>query len=381
MHFYTSLFLVMISDEMNNTTKLHVTSIVDIHLEHSIILVMFYMTIALMSIVANGIVVAATYFITNRSCGTKICLQLSLSHLVSGSIILTLQGQGDTWLLQNDLCIFKLVVSAFWRISIILFTFLATLESYVNTRRHLKRDQTARTPIKDWSGTKITIIWLCSLAIGLFSFFLSFKTNSKVCISFQHSYKALVQIYYGFIFWMLLSMFFVNVLYVRLYKRQLQIQGVYQSNPPPDLNKVELRFSRCSFKLFHVIVLLWLPYLIYAFCLSSIGSQYTKTNEKSYQVLKVCHLTTFLSSLLQPSMIIRYNEEYGVLLSNMDQIRRKLVRIKKTTPHSGALASSGNQFDLKGFDQSVPSNDREKKRSICWRVLATVDQSAVETNC
>jgi len=293
-------------DVSNSTTNY----IKDNKLERSIFVMTVYTIFGVMSLVSNGVVIICAYYVHNRSCGTKICANISLSNILASVVVLPIHGQGDAWLLRERMCLVIQVVTTTWRVSILFLTLLAVLESYKRMLRHYRKRHTAGTD-KIWTDTKIIIAWMCACAIGLFSFFFTFiKPSRPLCVLYQHSYPALVQAYFSFIVLIFLIMLGIAICYMWLVRKQIKIENVYRTDPsPPEDSNEDLIFCRCGLLLFYAIFILWLPYIVYILYLSAWGEIYL--NRTSYTTLKVLQVISFLSSLVQPSVTMRHNVQMG----------------------------------------------------------------------
>ena len=314
---------------MNTSTHTGARNGSSLFFDKNLAVILMYSISSVIAFILNGAVMLSAYLIRDRSCGTKISANISFNNILGSAIIVPLNGQGDSWLLQEHMCLFMIVLTTMWRLTALFLTLLALLEAYRRMYRHYRK-RGPTNPNKNWTETKIIVAWMCACAMSLFSFLFSSIQRRPLCLPFQHSYVGLIQAYYGFILVCLLGMLALNLSYIYVVRKQTLLEETYRTGPAesPQHGVADLSFCTCGLYVFHAIFLLWLPYIGYMLYLTPRQHKYQRKeyqdNIGSYTGIKVLQSLSYATCLVQPAIVLKHNHQVTDYLKGRTRVKKIL---------------------------------------------------------
>ena len=303
--------------EMNTSNFTNNTIVNKLSSTNNILEITFFTSLAVPSVILNAIVFVAAFYVRNRSISTKFSVNLSISNLIAAVFIIPLYGQGDTWLLENNLCHAVLAILTSWRSSCVFLTTVFVFEGYMQMRRNYNvDDEESRTHNKDCLNVKVLILllWISAAALGLFSAMSISITDNSLCTSYQHAHKELIFCYLTFIIIIpLLAMVCITVSHKRLSIRYFRSVGIYGGTPRTSLHE-DTQYAYCASRLFYAIILLWAPHTIYMYCIIAWDTKTIYFSELMYKTIKTFQWLSYSSCLVQSLVIIKYNKQINAVV-------------------------------------------------------------------
>ena len=139
--------------------------------------------------VLNVIIVLAVVSIKRPYICTQISLHLGISNAIGSVLVVILQGFGDTWLIEHNVCHLFLVFKSFWCISVMLLMCFLVYESFFKTKSRLnslQKGEDIDKATENCLNVRFTIIlvWVSSCTVAFITFLLlTDSLNSTLCIS------------------------------------------------------------------------------------------------------------------------------------------------------------------------------------------------------
>ena len=271
--------------------------------------------------VLNVIIVLAVVSIKRPYICTQISLHLGISNAIGSVLVVILQGFGDTWLIEHNVCHLFLVFKSFWCISVMLLTCFLVYESFFKTKSRLnslQKGEDIDKATENCLNVRFTIIlvWVSSCTVAFITFLLlTDSLNSTLCISYQHTRQDLARFYYGFIVILpLVTIAILNILYKRLSINQKKSVGIYNQRPGKRIIQRHLHYTKSCFRLGQVLQMMWLPHTFYMFCLINWFVDNISFHEMAYHMLKLLQWFCYSSSICQPLALIYTNYQIKLVV-------------------------------------------------------------------
>lgn len=293
---------------MNNTSNLPESA--------HIVEIVAFTTLGVILAIINLIVFIAGFYVKGSitTC-SKISMNISLTGVLVGALLSPFHGQGDAWLLGDGVCSSFLTLHSFWRTATMSFISTMVLESYIQLRRHCSDPDETRDS-KSYLNPHMTIflVWSSSGVVAFLTFIVISTTNNTLCISYQHIKKEFM--YFYIVFVMLLPLIVLaglNISYLRLTSKYIRSIGVYAKHRRRNVLK-DLQYAKCAFRLFQVVLITWIPYIVYMLCILNWNIETIYFDEISYKVVKTLQWLCYLSCLLHPIVILHYNKQLKTIV-------------------------------------------------------------------
>lgn len=338
-----------------------------------------YILTAVIGTILNGIIIVAVRYITRPYVCTKLALHLSTANLFGCLFVIFVEGFGDTWLLRNKACAAQLELKSLWMTSAILMTSFLVYEGIIKLRYQIKQ---LHSGIKMETGVSkneqggignggclnlnlnftVALVWAGAGLVGLFAMFSTNINSTKwLCVAYQHTDKRLIQIYYALFIALPLAIIVVlYVYYKRLAQKHRRSIGTYEREERRKVIQREMHYMKSCFRVSHVLVITWLPYVTHRFCLIGWSVENIRFNETAYHMLKLVQWFSYTSCLVQPMVILDTNY----------QIKLKVK--KKTTELWQKLCGATNN--------STKQQKEESNEYVGTGSTRTESQSQIESH-